>query len=470
MRNSQEFVDDYARGLNALGGYSRPFHSLALSLGVPVEDSGEGVTAFVSFNADEKQVEFHMNPDFIHPMEDEQIGYLIAHETYHVILSHLQEAMSGEYENVSALTIAHECLVNDSVDAVIGLDSPEGGVHGIEMFGTDFSILSTREGYEVVLAAQDEDADGSVGDVSGSGGDDSGDVGSDGSEGSEGDSANVVMCSGVTVSSEDAAALQDVVISGIIEADIYDEDDSVSTQLADAISDIDPSLSGGFSLGKGEGSESLGIIDDINLNWKELLALINPKIMSGGSKPKKTTWNRPRRTAMGIYPDTILPVMSIGSKRDDDGNEVPAVVLALDLSTSIPDRFIQGLKSMAATMPDNLFRKFPVTWSSALVEFDESERVCGRYGTDVGLVWEYAKKIEHECGVTPYVVVITDGVFVSPNEMRSEKNSDEIFQRWFWGRIPQGNNGFYRTILLGDEYTPRYVNMDHVFNIDDMLS
>lgn len=469
MRNSQEFVDDYARGLNALGEYSRPFHSLALSLGVPVEDSGEGVTAFVSFNADEKQVEFHMNPDFIHPMEDEQIGYLIAHETYHVILSHLQEAMSGEYENASTLTIAHECLVNDSVDAVIGLDSPEGGIHGLEQFGTDFSILSTREGYEVVLSAQNGNADGSESDVSESADGDGADVGSDGSEGSEGDSANVVMCSGISVSSEDAASLRDVVISGIIEANIYDEDDSVPTQLADAISDIDPSLSGGFSLGKGEGSESLGIIDDINLNWKDLLALINPKIMSGGSKPKKTTWNRPRRTAMGIYPDTILPVMSIGGKRDDDGNEVPAVVLALDLSYSIPDRFIGGLKSMAATMPDDLFRKFPVTWADTLVEFDESGRVCGRNATDIYLVWKYAKKIEREQGVTPYVVVITDGVFTSPIEMRSEKNSDEIFQRWFWGRIEK-KSMCSRSILLGNEYTPRYVNMDHVFNIDDMLS
>lgn len=468
MRNSQEFVDDYARGLNALGEYSRPFHSLALSLGVPVEDSGEGVTAFVSFNADEKQVEFHMNPDFIHPMEDEQIGYLIAHETYHVILSHLQEAMSGEYKNVSALTIAHECLVNDSVDAVIGLDSPEGGVHGMEMFGTDFSILSTREGYEVVLADQDEDDDGSVGDVSGSAGDDSGDVASDGDEGSGGDVASAPMCSGVTVAPEDAAALQDVVIKGIIAADAYGDGD-VPTQIADAISDIDPSLSGGFSLGKGEGSESLGIIDDINLNWKGLLALINPKIMSGGSKPKKTTWNRPRRIAMGVYPDMVLPVTSASSVRDDDGSEVPAVILALDLSTSIPDRFIQGLKSMAATMPDNLFRKFPVTWSSNLVEFDESERVCKRRGTNVRLVWEYAKKIEHECGVTPYVVVITDGVIKMSGEMMAWENTDEISRRWFWGRIPKGDNSFSRTILLGDKYTPRCVNMDHVFNIDDML-
>lgn len=469
MMNSQEFVDDYARGLNALGEYSRPFHSLALSLGVPVEDSGEGVTAFVSFNADEKRVEFHMNPDFIHPMEDEQIGYLIAHETYHVILSHLQEKMSGEYENASALGIAHECLVNDSVDAVIGLDSPEGGVHGMEMFGTDFSILSTREGYEVVLAAQGEDADGSVSGVSESADGDGGNVVSDGDEGSEGDLASPVMCSGVTVAPEDAAALQDVVIKGIIAADAYDDGD-VPTQIADAISDIDPSLSGGFSLGKGEGSESLGIVDDINLNWKELLALINPKIMSGGSKPKKTTWNRPRRTAMGVYPDMVLPVMSASSKRDDDGNEVPAVILALDLSYSIPDRFIQGLKSMAATMPDDLFRKFPVTWSDTLIEFDESERVCGRFGTNVGLVWEYAKKIEHKCGVTPYVVVITDGVFKMNDEMMTWENTDEISQRWFWGRIPQGDNSFSRTILLGDEYTPRCVNMDHVFDIDDMLS
>lgn len=470
MRNSQEFVDDYARGLNALGEYSRPFHSLALSLGVPVEDSGEGVTAFVSFNADEKQVEFHMNPDFIHPMEDEQIGYLIAHETYHVILSHLQETMSGEYENVSALTITHECLVNDSVDAVIGLDSPEGGIHGLEQFGTDFSILSTREGYEVVLSAQDGDADDSVSDVSESADGDSGNVASDGSGGSEGDSANVVMCSGVTFSSEDAATLRDVVIKGIIEADAYSEDADVPTQIADAFSGIDPSLSGGFSLGKGEGSESLGIVDDINLNWKELLALINPKIMSSGSKPKKTTWNRPRRTAMGVYPDMVLPVMSASSKRDDDGNEVPAVILALDLSYSIPDRFIGGLKSMAVTMPDDLFRKFPVTWSDTLIEFDESERVCGRSGTEIQLVWEYAKKIEREQRVTPYVVVITDGVFNMTREMRAEENSYEIFQRWFWGRISEKNRPFYGTILLGDKYTPRCVNMGHVFDIDDMLS
>ena len=173
---------------------------------------------------------------------------------------------------------------------------------------------------------------------------------------------------------------------------------------------------------------------------------------------------------MGVYPDMVLPVMSASSKRDDDGNEVPAVILALDLSYSIPDRFIQGLKSMAVTMPDDLFRKFPVTWSDALVEFDESERVCGRFGTNVGLVWEYAKKIEHEQRVTPYVVVITDGVFKMNDEMMTWENTDEISQRWFWGRIPHRDNSFSRTILLGNEYTPRCVNMDHVFDIDDMLS
>lgn len=529
------FKQDYMRGLDALHDYAPFFYRIMRFLGVPAENYGIP-TAQVSFNPADKTVLFEINPDLIKDMSDEEVGFVIAHEAYHVLLRHLGELlMVDDFPDNMSLVYAHEAIVNDTVKNILGLDHPDMDLVFGERFGADFSGFSTRQGYDWITQNQKQEDTDSEGDdeqsesgentegntsdsTSGKGSNtdsntdsentsdsdsDNSDVkdeenadgngsqdadndadvnGSEGADGSDTDDSEqdgngkpqYGVCGGVNVpegSMQDfmkavADALQNTVADAKAENEAIDGD--LLTVLDDFGTDAGVDITGGYGITSNTGSMFVGQMDDMNLDWKTLVAEINPDIMSAGGGPKyKDSWRAPRRTMMSVYPKVILPKNVRETGSDNNGSEVPTFILALDMSVSIPTRLIAGLANLADTVPEKFVKVMPITWSDDVKVFDTKKKeIISRGGTNIGAVWDYSQKVKKQIGKEPYVFVITDGECSFNNFYRStweSKNAPIVQKNWYWGAIDNASVGSIK------HYMGREVDPNKVYKVDDFL-
>lgn len=427
------FIEDYKRGLDSLYLFAPFFYRLARALGEPIE-SDEIDTACVSFDKDNKAITFNINPDYISEMDSEKVAFVIAHEAYHVLLSHLNEISSKEYKDYSILTVAHECIVNDSIENSLALECPDNLYHG-EKYGADFSAFSTKEAYEYLVKNENND---------------------DSNKPSESG------CDGFNVSDEDMEDFFDALenaVNGAIK-DSNDNNEHLPSEIEDMIFEMGIQTSNSFGIGS-DNSEMFVKQDDMNLNWKDLLARINPKVLTAGHKDVVSSWHSPRRKMVSSYPNIILPVNKKRGGTSDNGSDMPTVILALDMSGSIPSYLIGGLANLADSMPADLFDGIPVTWSNSVKEFNtKTKAICSRGGTNIDAVYQYSQKVADKKKSQPYVVVITDG------ECRFYKETDKdvVRERWFWGAI---NKNSIRTIK---SRFSSYIDNDSVFDVNDFLN
>lgn len=532
------FIDDYARGMEMLLISNPSFAAVVRNLGMP--HPNETIpSAQVSFDMAQEKILFEINPNFIRDMDDSEIAAVIAHETYHVILNHLNDLKNkDEYPETLVLRDALECIINDGLKDNVGFTTGPDTFHGPVAYGQDFSMFSTREGYEFILSKQDEDdsdsdanedsdeASDSSGSNSGSGGssssnsdsNDSGsedasgsdekdeeesssdesDADSDGSEGNDSDDSDEAEANSSGSDDSDASDEDDSEAgSGGASGNSENEDDSSNEGSASGSSSSDGSPSGSGApmpcggvhmIGDGtdqdikdmiskamtaaakeldpkttpseiiEMFEELQEIDGmdipdirfdfsrpddnftdignpygLDLNWLDILAEINPKVKSSGGDKYKTSWHAPRRKTMHMYPDVILPnrVKKGGDK--DKGDALPTLILALDMSPSIPTHLLKNLASLAMSIPENLIKAYPITWSSTYKIFDPENpnAIVTRYSTVIASVWDYSREIKRITGKEPYVLTITDGEFGVPGHMKR----DVLESHWSWMAI-----------------------------------
>lgn len=524
------FKQDYMRGLDALHDYAPFFYRIMRFLGVPAENYSIP-TAQVSFNPADKTVLFEINPDLIKDMSDEEVGFVVAHEAYHVLLRHLNELqMVDDFPDNMSLVYAHEAIVNDTVKNILGLDHPDMDLVFGERFGADFSGFSTRQGYDWITQNQEQDenvnsgsddeqsennensedsSDNTSGNGSGDSAEGSSDTNSDSDsdsdsansdengdqgennteetdqDGSDTDNADSSeqdgngkpqygVCGGVQVPEgymQDfmkvvADALQDTV------ADAKDANESIDgdllTVLDDFGADTGVDITGGYGIGSNTGSMFVGQMDDMNLDWKTLVAEINPDIMSAGGGPKyKDSWRAPRRTMMSVYPKVILPKSVRETGSENNGSEVPTFILALDMSVSIPTHLIAGLANLADTVPEKFVKVMPITWADEVKVFDTKKKeIVRRGGTNIGAVWDYSQKVKKQIGKEPYVFVITDGQ-CSFNDFYystwDDRNAPIVQKNWYWGAIDDPS------VKSIKHYMRREVDPNKVYKVEDFL-
>lgn len=518
------FHDDYTRGFEILSISAEVFARLSQSIGQPMPNK-DIPTACVSFDPVQKVIRFEMNPDYISKLSDEEVGAVISHETYHVLLNHFSDLPDRKkYPNLKALIHAQECIINDGLFGNVGLDLPKGVLSGPEMYQKDFSLFSTKEGYDFIVGDQppaeessqgenseqgsgdsksdssnsgsssssdDEDTsdeknssggsspdddsdaqddskkdesskgdsdseeskDDSQGESSDSddsesddseGADDSSDGDAEGDpEDSEGDSPTDHMCGGVNVSEEDLQAFKDAVSDAINSAMSGVSPDEVPSNVTDTIEAIAHEEgmsinSSGWSVGPVDKSTEFltQSHSGLDLKWEDLLARINPKIKSTGRPRQKESWHAPRRKMIGSYPEVILPTYRRKEDPENKGDSVPMVILALDMSYSIPDYLIKKLASLADSIPSDIIKPHPVTWSNSVLFFDTStRRIVKRSGTNIDNVYDYADKIEKDTKTKPYVLVITDGDCSFGGHdysLPSRMDRKRVAERWFW--------------------------------------
>ncbi|CAM6003635.1 unnamed protein product [Sphagnum balticum] len=395
-------------------------------MGEPVFTSKEE-TAFLEVD-NTKHIRFNFNPDFILGPNQDMIPGVIAHEAYHLVLDHFREiADKATFPDTKRLVKAQEIIVNDIIENIYHMPLPEDFWRGKDVLGQDCSQYTSKQIYDLLEDENDQQES-----PSGSGGQGEGesqDPHQHGCGGTHGD--------GDSEQQQNAQDLQDA-FDNLLQDAADKEGKSKEELMNDALNDH----SGGFSL-NGPGGETDGNLSRERLNWKHLLAKINPKIMSSGSPKRRTqnNWMKPNRRMISIYPNAILPTVEpVTSSDDGDGDTIPTFVIALDLSGSIPDHLITTLQGLLEDIPEDLIKAYPCTWSSTLVPFDpKTRKVCVRSGTRLSLVCDYVKKIQAETKTDPYVMVITDGQVGSKSYW--QENGKNPGNTWYWMAIDNSSMG-----------------------------
>lgn len=341
--DQDEFMDDYSRGLDMLRLASRAFSVAAAGIGYPVGNVNIP-TAQVSVNLDLDRIQFEINPHFIHEMKDSEIAAVIAHEAYHVLLGHLGEMADRiTFPKQKVLIDAQECIINDGLPGNVGFITPAGTFRGMERHNQDFSIFSTQEGYDFILNKlkeeeedkADSDSDDGEGQDSSSDSDDNsnssgGSGSSDGDDneqsedgeggGSAGDQDS--SCGGPRITGEAADGMTDEELAEAVKKVLGKAADEAIEEMNSQGIDATPELEDMFEEMKDSGVEvtvtpnygnpnakdsytAVTHLTGMNMNWVELLSIINPKFKDTGRRKYKDSWHAPRRRMMNSYPDEI---------------------------------------------------------------------------------------------------------------------------------------------------------------------
>lgn len=479
---------DYVRGMDYLDLVAPIFANFVRAMGRP-HDNPNIPTACVKWDAYNKRISFEMNSEFTSTLSDEAMAAAMAHETYHVLLNHLHEVRDRKaYPRNQVLVIAHECIINDGLKANVGVELPDGFWSGVKSFEQDFSYFSTKQAYDFIvdkLQEQEEEnksqegEEGSSGQGQAGGGqassgqgnssgggqgdkteDSSDETPSDGSgNGDEKgeDDGQPQGCGGFDIQDmdpQDIADFQKAVQS--IMQDVVDQvgEENLPDDLADMAAEV---LGDGFGRGgtKKTMFYSASPLDNLELNWAEILTIINPRVLSKGKPKPKENWQRVPRRLTAVYPEVILPDRRM--KLDDPngrGKELPTFVIALDLSGSIPRTLVNTLMKLVDSIPVRLISPRPITWSDGVQEYDERKLVVGAGGTEIDAVYRYANEVAKEIGSDPYVLVITDGQCAFYRQV----DTCYLKERWFWCAIqPQAIHSINANFVGRGHANPKYV-------------
>lgn len=378
---------------------------IARSMGFPVWDYNQE-TAYITYDASKRKIVFAVNPNFYATLNDDQATGVLAHETYHMVLDHLDEMLDKtNYPDAQALIKAHECIINDTIKINHMLELPEGVLTGPDLIGQELNHFTTFEAYK--LFAQDSEQ--GVGE-----GESDSDADADGDDAGDGDSGGTGAftagaCGGIQITEAEAKDFSDA-LDKLFKAAAKDmgvTDEEFAQELTNTTAD-------GYTPTGAPVADATQYTPE-RMNWRKLLARINPKVLESGKKRARVrnNWTRYNRRMSAVYPTVIMPkVEAEKPKASDDGDSLPVLVIALDLSGSIPRSLVKTLQGLLNEIPEELIRAYPCTWGSSLIPYDEEHnfRVAGG-GTNIDSVSKYVAKIERETGTSPYVLVITDGQF-----------------------------------------------------------
>lgn len=466
MLNS--FERSFKEGLLELLYLDPNLGAIARGLGMPVVDNSVS-TASLKWDKQEKRIMFTVNEDFVENADEEMIASVILHETEHLIFDHVLERIEDAFPDKKVLHMAQECINNDIIDTIYQLPLPDDAITGQELLHRDCTSLSTKQVYDMIvdqMPPQDGQGPGDPngkgksqkgqGQSGGGGGssDPSEDENEDDGDGGEGngdeskdkDQQEKGGCGGIQVDDEDVFDVEEY-LKNLVEKTAKDK----GMTYDELMDEIDNTKSGGYSPTGGKIGEHRAP-DPTRMNWNHLLAKINPKVLEAGKKTKvKYDWTKQNRRMVSVYPKAIIPkVKTKDPKPSDRGDSIPVLVIALDLSGSIPRNLVKMLQGLLEDIPEKLIKAYPCTWGTYLEPYVPGGPL-GTGGTEIQNVVKYVKQIQKDTNTDPYVLVITDGEFIY--------QFDRPGKDWYFMAINDRSYGGYCKQHAKDE--------DHLYHVKD---
>lgn len=454
---ASDYKEKYDQGIEYLNENFAFFLTHVLNIGNPRWSSDMGETASVGFpslgNMTEAElqnidlssldVEFTFNPQFAESLTPEEIGFICAHETMHVLLNHPSQL--NDYKNKQLFNVAADIVINDFLVSH-GIDSyPQGACLGPEILGQDCSNMTVGEVYELVeqqgkIDDQDDqdDQEGGEGNAEGQGsgsGEDEGEI--DYSQfGTPLDSHNWDE-----TSEAEQKKLEELGEKLYEEAVDNGMEDVKENQQRDS-SNIQGTKAGSGSFSGPEFKE----VEGISMNWKKLLEEVDPDIFKDPSKgpPSRPSFHRRRRNMAG-FKDTLLPVERVDHKDEKKNKEKPVVVMALDTSGSVQQDDVDKFITLARSIPQDRVDLRTCTFTSSFRELDIENPKYNSGGTCFSAIEQYIQKnVIRKKGedakdkqgrklLKDYpksVIVITDGYADFYGNKRPSK--DQLKDSWTW--------------------------------------
>lgn len=457
-----ELESSFRSGLIELLYQDPNIGNLARGMGMPVIDNSIS-TASLKWDKHEKKIVFAVNEDFIKDSDEEMIASIILHETEHLIFDHVVERIEGNFPNKKALHLAQECINNDIISDIYQLPLPEDAITGRELLNRNCSSMSTRQVYDIIMKQMPpgEDGPGTPDSVRNEGGgpsgnskpqsskpegDGDGDDENDDQGEDEEDDHEKHGCGEIDIDDSDILDLEDYL------KDLVDQAAKDSNKTVEEFMDeINNTKNSGYSPTGGKISGTK-VASPARMNWNHLLAKINPKVLEAGKKRKvRYDWTKQNRRLISVFPQAIIPKVQTHSPNSSDkGDSLPVLVIALDLSGSIPQSLVKTLQGLLEDIPENLIKAYPCTWGSYLYPYEPGGQVANG-GTEINLVVNYVKQIKEETNTDPYVLVITDGQFY------------EAFERpgkdWYFMAIDNNSYSYDCRRHIKDE--------DHLYHVKD---
>lgn len=273
--------------------------------------------------------------------------------------------------------------------------------------------------------------------------------------------ASGTLCGGVELNGGDPQEVKEAVAQAVQQAMDEMSDDEIQN-LSDEVSDmlINSGASGdSFGLGKA-GNLITAKASEINVSWRKILEKVNPEVKNYGRRKRGDDWTRPNPRYVSIYPDVVIPrSMPHKPHGKGKGDSVPTIIVALDLSYSIPRELVNDLLAMVNDTPDELVRAIPVTWSDEPEEYDEATgKIVAPGGTNVTALYHWCLDKGKSLGIPdPHVFVITDGEcsFYGPVDTKY------LREKWHWCCIrPKDEKSLQR-------YFSKYLTEHNVHHLKD---
>lgn len=422
------------------------FLTHVLNIGKPAW-TGTVDTAAVSLEKD-GDFKFIFNPDFAKELSTEELGFVAAHETMHILLNHLQLAQN--FNDHKLFNYAADAVINDYL-ADQGMDIPDGAVLGPDLIGEDCAELSVSEVYER-LKQELNGAGGGGQDGQGDGqGDDQGDGQGDGQGGDQGDSQGGIDLDNFK-DFDDHGWIHDADKNDIDAADdVFNQNqDDLSEQIEDMRND-QPNP-GGFSMNKSNNDLSKWREDNsVSLAWEDLLKEIDPDILpdpSTGPPERPTFTRRPR--SLSAFPETILPVTKKSEVDKAKNKDKPTIVMALDTSGSIGHEQAEKFITLAKSIPRDKVNLFTCTFTTDYLDLDLDDPHFRGGGTSfsavedfiqdkvIGKIPDGSKKPIKDYPKTVLVVTDGDANFYD----RSKPSQSQLEENWHWLLTPD-NSMYY---------------------------
>jgi predicted metal-dependent peptidase len=393
------------------------FLTEVLNIGYP-SWSSQIPTACVALPDDEtpeSDFTFMFNPDFAGNLEPEEFAFILAHETMHILLNHLTLCKSSSFPNKKMFNIAADCVINDYLGNG-GFTLIDGIMRGEDVVGFNCANSTVTEVYN--LLEQKYGGDDGDGDEEGS------------------NSALSDLISGA-VEIDDHSWMHDPDFHEALSKALKDALEAAEKEVPEDLEEIRDetknTYSSGFSNDSG-GEQTFIEEHGVSLNWVRLLQEVDPELFKEkGMGPKPlTSFRRPRRKLMSMYPDVIVPIY------DEPSDEVaerspfkPSIVMALDTSDSIGRATANRFVNLARSVPQDKIDLHVITFTTSVRKLDLQNPKFNRGGTAFSPIERYIrdKVMPNNGGNYPKaVVVITDGEATFNQESPSEVNR----KSWRW--------------------------------------
>jgi predicted metal-dependent peptidase len=488
MIRNKELKNRYKGGIEWLDLNYAYFVTHVLKIGKP-EPTTSIPTAAVGIKLDKDTLEidhddfnFWFNPDFLEKLpDDESMAFILAHETMHIVLNHLRlqedfvdqdwlrknsgkswrkqskdELKKGfeQQRKAKLFNIAADCVINDYLTAngmIINGEMADALCRGKEWIGEDASYMTVTEVYDRIQKQSDdkkkqeeeggEDGQGQPGQGQPGEGGEPTFTKADGSEGeyNEFDSHDWLL-------DPDAAEKMADAIDKLNKQ--LDDETGLPQDLIDKAREealkntsAQDQVAAGMKAGTVDSNmESFAQQHGVKLAWAKLLKEVDPEMFkTKGIAPPMIPSFHQRRRKLGAneFRKVNLPVYRKEERRLDKTDEIPSIVLALDVSGSIGPKDADYFVSLAMTIPRERVKVFACTFQTTYQEIDlDNPRFTKGGGTSFDAVTAFIDQRVRPQLKDKYpkaVVVITDGQADIHGQFPDEKEA----KSWWWLISPQ---------------------------------